>query len=312
MPQLNKSMIEKLIGILSINPYSMFLRSLRSIPSLEVYTISIRKDCGLDQRTYNAPSTSQVAAIWVEGNNIEGRYSRDVVVHGHSNNSYKVEPYFGCYDPLQYPLLFPLGQTGWHKNIPRRKGKMKHRDDDSTSTVIPRTNDHNFEDVLVREKGNKIKFNRNIFLNLVKLLNKILNFCYNTSLSLFVAVANRKEKDVSCREYYCYLLQVRNDPETSILYTGRLLQQYVVDMYIKIETTRLDYFYANQDKIRAELYQGIVDSVNAGETRGDKIGKRIILPASFIGGPRDMRQRYLNAMALVHRFGKPDIFLTIT
>lgn len=169
MPQLNKSIIEKLIGILSINPYSIFLRSLRSIPSLEVYTISIRKDCGLDQRIYNAPSASQVAAIWVEGNNIEGRYSRDVVVHGHSNNSYKVEPYFGCYDPLQYPLLFPLGQTGWHKNIPRCKGNMKHRDDNSTSTIIPRTNDHNFEDVLIREKGNKIKYNRKYFLTLVNL-----------------------------------------------------------------------------------------------------------------------------------------------
>lgn len=46
---------------------------------------------------------------------------------------------------------------------------MKHRDDNSTSTIIPRTNDHNFEDVLIREKGNKIKYNRKYFLNLVNL-----------------------------------------------------------------------------------------------------------------------------------------------
>ncbi|KAK3198108.1 hypothetical protein Dsin_021523 [Dipteronia sinensis] len=30
------------------------------------------------------------------------------------------------------------------------------------------------------------------------------------------------------------------------------------------------------------------------------------------GGPRDMRKRYMDAMALVQRFGKPDIFLTMT
>ena len=47
-----------------------------------------------------------------------------------------------------------------------------------------------------------------------------------------------------------------------------------------------------------------------GETRGSKVGRRIILPASFIGGPRDMRKRYMDAMALVQCFGKPDIFLT--
>lgn len=83
-------------------------------------------------------------------------------------------------------------------------------------------------------------------------------------------------------------------------------------MYIKLETTRLDFHRTQQSLIRAELYQGIVDSVNIGETRGNKIGKRIVLPASFIGGPRDMRRRYLDAMALVQRFGKPDLFITMT
>lgn len=93
---------------------------------------------------------------------------------------------------------------------------------------------------------------------------------------------------------------------------GRLFQQYAVDMYIKLESTRLDFFSTQQSHIRSELYQGLVDVVCAGETRGDKIGKRIVLPGSFIGGPRDMRRRYLDAMALVQRFGKPDLFITMT
>ncbi|XP_077226376.1 uncharacterized protein LOC143862926 [Tasmannia lanceolata] len=83
-------------------------------------------------------------------------------------------------------------------------------------------------------------------------------------------------------------------------------------MYVKVETGRLNYFYEHQSTIRADLYQGIVDSVVAEETHGCKICKRIVLPASFIGGPRDMRRRYLDSMALVQHYGKPDLFLTMT
>ncbi|KAI8559074.1 hypothetical protein RHMOL_Rhmol04G0146700 [Rhododendron molle] len=119
-------------------------------------------------------------------------------------------------------------------------------------------------------------------------------------------------KKVSCREYYCYKLQIRDDDPSVLLLSGRLLQQYVVDMYIKLENTRLDYFRQKQSDIRAELYQGIVDSVLAGESRGSMVGKRVVLPGSFVGGPRDMRRRYLDAIALVQRFGKLDLFITMT
>jgi hypothetical protein len=83
-------------------------------------------------------------------------------------------------------------------------------------------------------------------------------------------------------------------------------------MYVKIETARLDYFRNNQKQIRAELYQGIVDSVQNGETRGCKVGRKFVLPQSFTCGPRDMLRRYMDGMAIVQRYGKPDIFLTIT
>jgi len=47
------------------------------------------------------------------------------------------------------------------------------------------------------------------------------------------------------------------------------------------------------------FYQGIVDSIAVGETHRHNVGKRIVLPASFIGGARDMRKRYIDAMTLV-------------
>ncbi|XP_035539697.1 uncharacterized protein LOC118344048 [Juglans regia] len=217
--RMNPSIIAQLIDILRINPYSVFFRSLGDLPNLENQVIHIRSDAGLDQRVFNAPTSSQVAAIWVENEDADQLGGRDICVFGHSGGSHIVQYYFGCYDPLQYPLLFPFGDTGWHQGIKRI-----------------------------------------------------------------------------------------NRGSTS----GRLLQQFVVDMYVKIETSRLDYFRSKQQHIRSELYQGIVDTITLGETNASNVGKRIILPSSFIGGPRDMRKRYMEAMALVQRYGKPDIFLTMT
>ena len=54
-----------------------------------------------------------------------------------------------------------------------------------------------------------------------------------------------------------------------------------------------------------------MDSLQAGEDRAAAVGKRTILSTSFIGGPRDMRRRHMDAMALVWKFGKRDIFLTM-
>ncbi|XP_021734691.1 uncharacterized protein LOC110701346 [Chenopodium quinoa] len=73
-------------------------------------------------------------------------------------------------------------------------------------------------------------------------------------------------------------------------------------MYVKVENTRLDFFRRNQQTIRADLYQGFLDTIGCGEECAANVGKRVIFPATFIGGPRDLKKRYLNAMSLVQRF----------
>uniref|UniRef100_A0A8I6WBU2 ATP-dependent DNA helicase n=1 Tax=Hordeum vulgare subsp. vulgare TaxID=112509 RepID=A0A8I6WBU2_HORVV len=126
--------------------------------------------------------------------------------------------------------------------------------------------------------------------------------------------ATNSRKFVSAREYYCFKLQVRKKLLNIILFGGSLFQQWAVDMYIKIETMRLDWYSkpVNQKVIRADLYQGLVDTIIAGESRGDRIGKRIVLPRTFPGGDRDMQRMFLYAMAIVQRWGKPDYFITMT
>ncbi|XP_071680445.1 uncharacterized protein [Lolium perenne] len=124
--------------------------------------------------------------------------------------------------------------------------------------------------------------------------------------------ASGGNKCVSVRDYYCYKFQMRPGIFNPILHGKRLFQQFAVDTYIKIENSRLDYMWNHQDKIRADLYQGLMDSLHAGEGSADAIGKRTVLSGTFIGGPRDKRRRYMDAMALVRKYGKPDIFLTMT
>jgi hypothetical protein len=117
---------------------------------------------------------------------------------------------------------------------------------------------------------------------------------------------------ISIRDYYCYRFQILLGIFNPILHGKRLFQQFAVDTYIKIGSHILDWMRSHQTELRADLYQGLCDSLEAREQRGAATGKRTMLSRSFIGGPRDMRKRYMDAMPLVRNYKKPDIFLTMT
>ncbi|KAI5406750.1 hypothetical protein KIW84_053143 [Lathyrus oleraceus] len=69
--------------------------------------------------------------------------------------------------------------------------------------------------------------------------------------------------------------------------------------YVKIESERLRWIKGHQSDIRVELYQGLQDALHVGKTNAENIGKRTILPSSFIGGRRDMTHRYEDGMSIV-------------
>ncbi|PWA60756.1 hypothetical protein CTI12_AA379660 [Artemisia annua] len=55
---------------------------------LDKYRVTLNASVELDQRErqYNRPTTSEVAGIWVEGNNYISAYERDIVVYGGLNS----------------------------------------------------------------------------------------------------------------------------------------------------------------------------------------------------------------------------------
>ncbi|XP_070049126.1 uncharacterized protein [Nicotiana tomentosiformis] len=252
---LPEEIVEKISQIMDENPYAQFLHQLRDHPTFQDLQIRIVANATQDQRVYNKPSLDQVAAIWIDGNNPNVPFDREIIVHEHSGNRHRVKHYYGCYDPLQYPLLFPNGEAGWHQGIRKQLQPNKAT---TTEAAI-----HN-HDIPTFTSANEV-FDKE----------------------------DQEEKIAYC---YC-------------------VDDYCNNLWLtctEIETTRLEYFRLDQSNFRMEILQGIVDSIMAGECIGDKVGQRIILPTSFIGGPRDMRHRYTDAMALVQCFEKPDLFITMT
>ncbi|ONM32547.1 hypothetical protein ZEAMMB73_Zm00001d041145 [Zea mays] len=224
--QKDKEVIRQIVDILRGNPYSEHLRTMGHVENLDDYRIASNLDQTLNQKTYNTPLTSEVAAIWIEGSEGRGQFSKSVMLHGKDKANLAGTQ---ISQRLEYP---------WTKGM------------------------HT-----VRHIGQVMQMMK---------------------------------------------MQIRPGVFNPILHGKRLFQQFAVDTYIKIENSCLDYIRKNQDRLRADLYQGLVDSMLDGDIRGEKVGNRTVLSTSFIGDPRDMRRRYMDAMALVRKFGKPDIFLTMT
>lgn len=70
---------------------------------------------------------------------------------------------------------------------------------------------------------------------------------------------NSRRTTVTVREFYAYILQMREG--SYIHFYGRLLHEFIVDMYLKLETSRLLFIRLNQDTLRADVYQGAADAV---------------------------------------------------
>lgn len=119
-PRLSKELIAICMAYLQQNPYARFFSNLRDVPCFAEYKIILKTIPGQDQRVYNKPDVSQVAALWVEGEDNGEQGQRNIEVKTHSDQSRTVQYYYGCYDPLQYPLMFPFGELGWHQHIPKK------------------------------------------------------------------------------------------------------------------------------------------------------------------------------------------------
>ena len=118
----------------------------------------------------------------------------------------------------------------------------------------------------------------------------------------------------SCLQHTNYQLMDRDGIVNPILYGRSLGQQFIVDQFAKSELSRLHYIKCHQKEMRAEVYSGAKDAMakSDGDESLKNVGKRVILPSSFIGGDRYMHQEYLDSIGLYQRYGHPHGFATMT
>ena len=130
-----------------------------------------------------------------------------------------------------------------------------------------------------------------------------------------------KNGNLSIFQYYLYRLSYRPNSKnfSPLLYGGRLTQQFFIHAYIMMESNRMNFFRNNQKTLRIECYQSLLDHVtnSASNISGnfenrEQLGNLFILLSTYIGGQRYMQQHYQDAMAIMRKFGKPDLLITIT
>ncbi|KAF8048698.1 hypothetical protein N665_2430s0003 [Sinapis alba] len=126
------------------------------------------------------------------------------------------------------------------------------------------------------------------------------------------ATEKLKRDHISMRQWFAYRLQERDGECHTLLHSRRLFQQFLVDAYTTIEMNRISFLRQNQKSLRSDTYDSIKQAENEGKIYMNDQGSRFILPASFVGGPRYMKNNYLDAMAICKHFGFPDLFITFT
>lgn len=228
-----------------------------------------------DARLYNIPTCGEVAAlivgmiylhiityltfmfiIVVTDNSIKiggdefDLDPRDIVLEERDGNLKRINELHPSYLPMQYPLLFPYGEDGFHTEI-------KHTDKS-------------------------------------------------------VGVRN----NVTIKQFLSYRIFDRKDEAPTLLMSRKLFQQFCVDGYMMMETQRLGWFIRNQPLLRTSNYKAIDDAIRSGVVEADddagNVGKRLVLPSSFVGGPRYMVQNYQDTMAICKYVKYPELFITFT
>ncbi|CDY47315.1 BnaAnng08890D [Brassica napus] len=233
-------------------PYAKILRTARdrfgdALQSLDVKIILI-SGRGTNEKTYNLPTTSEVAALFV-GDFDEEIDARDIIVETKGNKLTRISELHPAYLPLQYPLLFPFGEDGYHIDL--------HLKRTTTTSKKPRSK-------------------------------------------------------VSMREFFAYRIFERYNQFSALMFSGKLFQQFLVDGFTMIEAERIRYLKLNQKALRADKYSNVSAYASSGNQDSTKCGKRIVLPSTYVGGARYMREKYMDAMAVCQTFGYPELFITFT
>jgi len=135
---------------------------------------------------------------------------------------------------------------------------------------------------------------------------------WHPGLQLRNQAGQRVRERITQRAYYRFYLHPRGGQTTVPFAFYRLFQQYIVDIWALCDQSTLDWIRFNQKQLRADVYSGVADAIAHDDADAAALGRRIVLPSSFLGGPRFIGQCYQDSMAIVRKLGRPSLFITFT
>ncbi|XP_046632783.1 uncharacterized protein LOC124312311 [Daphnia pulicaria] len=314
------------------NPYALVYKMMRQVleeeyvqrqaANLPHYTVGMIITCdrrNVDQRRYNCPTAHEIAVVFKSS---DGAPPSNRDIRGHlyipvrGRRFIQINTQKPMCDPMCYPLLFPNGEDGWHAHMNYNTTSRRERDEAAAMAMIVDEDEEEQIDplwpnprVLIREEVAAADGNAEI----------------ENERNVEPEPAEADENDdqqpnrnrgprsrVTQAEFYSSIMSIRGDFNI-VLSGGALTQQYFVDSYVKTEGNRIDWLRKHQTELHVERYCGLMDYINnRAERENVEVGTIYILPSSFIGSPRAMKQNYQDAMAIVAKFGKPTFFLTFT
>jgi len=114
-------------------------------------------------------------------------------------------------------------------------------------------------------------------------------------------------------EYLRFIMMHRNEV-AHIHNCGRLSLEFFCDAWASHEAAIMEFHRRPQQQVlyRSSHRAALHDQLGHADAHDIGLPVRTVLPSSVVGSPRFYHTLFLNAMALPRRFGKPDIFLTMT
>ncbi len=250
----NEQIVASLIEMLNTNnPIVQLFRTAHERISLDAsdqFCIRLFGKPDAHGDIYSAPVASEVVGLIV-GDVGSADVGRDIIIQDRASRLQRINENHCKFMAMQYPLLFPYGEDGYHENL-----------------------------------------------------------TYRTT----ACTQSMQQNKVTMLECYAYRLHDRPGDFNTPLQCKRVTQSYEVDSYCCVEGSRIAHYGtpAFQSKYRSSPFNSLINSVSRGITFGSSIGQRIILPASFTGGPRYLYQNYQDSIAICRKYGCLDLFLTFT
>ena len=193
----------------------------------------------------------------------------------------------------------PVGEHSRRFNLPQGS---------EVAAIMPGEGEGELE-VIIRDKDNKLARISRIHRSYDPLSYIVFDPYGTDGFKIGLKRVKNPSRNISISDFYSYRIQVRPGFNT-LLRSKRCLQQYLVDQGSKIEGMRMKWVNDHQKTIKAEKYSGLIDAAAVGDLA--QVGRRIILPPSITGSPRFYVEKYQDCMAIVQKFGKPTLFITMT